>query len=72
MNLKDLLNEMFDNYPDCYRDYGLAIMDRYEIEVEKKKLTPEEIDNLTHLYFDKPKNNYYIVNERKKENENTK
>ncbi|WP_424527122.1 transposase [Spiroplasma endosymbiont of Glossina fuscipes fuscipes] len=42
MNLKDLLNEMFDNYPDCYRDYGLAIMDRYEIEVEKKKLTPEE------------------------------
>ncbi|WP_253301006.1 hypothetical protein [Spiroplasma endosymbiont of Phyllotreta cruciferae] len=45
MNLKDLLNEMFDNYPDCYKDYGLAIMDRYEIEVENKKLTPEEIDN---------------------------
>ncbi|WP_253301219.1 hypothetical protein [Spiroplasma endosymbiont of Phyllotreta cruciferae] len=45
MNLKDLLNEMFDNYPDCYKDYGLAIMDRYEIEVAKKKLTPEEIDN---------------------------
>ncbi|WP_253301112.1 hypothetical protein [Spiroplasma endosymbiont of Phyllotreta cruciferae] len=45
MNLKDLLNEMFDNYPDCYKDYGLAIMDRYEIEVAKKKSTPEEIDN---------------------------
>ncbi|WP_253301290.1 hypothetical protein [Spiroplasma endosymbiont of Phyllotreta cruciferae] len=45
MNLKDLLNEMFDNYPDCYKDYGLAIMDRYEIKVAKKKLTPEEIDN---------------------------
>ncbi|WP_257785667.1 MULTISPECIES: hypothetical protein [Spiroplasma] len=38
MNLKDLLNEMFDNYPDCYKDYGLAIMDRYEIEIENKKL----------------------------------
>ncbi len=45
MNLKDLLNEMFDNYPDCYKDYGLTIMDCYEIEVAKKKLTPEEIDN---------------------------
>lgn len=57
MDLKALLNEMFDNYPECAKDYEMDIMERYEIEFEKK-LTPEEIDNLTHLYFDKPKNNY--------------
>ncbi|WP_253301770.1 hypothetical protein [Spiroplasma endosymbiont of Phyllotreta cruciferae] len=58
MDLKDLLKEMFDNYPECAKDYEIDIMDRYEIEVENKKLTPEEIENLTNLYFDKPKNNY--------------
>ncbi|WP_256468768.1 hypothetical protein [Spiroplasma endosymbiont of Phyllotreta cruciferae] len=43
-------------------------MDRYEIEVEHKKLTPEEIENLTHLYFDKPKNNYILCYKKGKNN----
>ncbi|WP_425380032.1 hypothetical protein [Spiroplasma endosymbiont of Stenodema calcarata] len=64
MELKDILNEMFDNFPEVAQNYGEAIMDRYEIEVENKKLTPEQINNLTYIYFTKPKNNY-IGNEDK-------
>ncbi|WP_425379994.1 hypothetical protein [Spiroplasma endosymbiont of Stenodema calcarata] len=64
MELKDILNEMFDNHPEVAQNYGPAIMERYEIEVENKKLTPEQINNLTYIYFTKPKNNY-IGNEDK-------
>ncbi|WP_348735515.1 hypothetical protein [Spiroplasma endosymbiont of Ammophila pubescens] len=72
MNLKELLNELFDNYPEAAQDYSLDIWDRYYLEFERKRLTDEEFENLKQVYFSKQKNKN---NERYKYvnlNENTK
>lgn len=41
MNLKELLNELFDNYPEVAKDYSLDIWDRYYLEFERKQLTDD-------------------------------
>lgn len=41
MNLKELLNELFDNYPKAAQDYSLDIWDRYYLEFERKQLTDD-------------------------------
>ncbi len=50
MDLLALLKELFDNYPEAAQDYEMDIMDRYEIEVLNKKLTPEQFANLQKVH----------------------
>ncbi|WP_400249394.1 hypothetical protein [Spiroplasma sp. ald] len=64
MNLKELLNELFDNYPEAAQDYSLDIWDRYYLEFERKRLTDEEFENLKQVYFSKPKNSFIEMEDK--------
>lgn len=56
MDLLALLKELFDNYPEAAQNYEMDVMERYELEVLRKRLTDEELANLQRVYSNRKSN----------------